>query len=52
MNKLIFDDIEVSKKVFYEVKKAVNLGEVIVDKIVVGNKIKRNNETSFYWLYE
>ena len=39
MNKLIFDDVEVRKKEFYE-KKAVNLKEVEVDKIVVSNKIK------------
>ena len=31
---------------FYEGKKAVNLGEVSVDKIAVSNKIKGNNETS------
>ena len=35
-----------SKKEFYESKKAVNLGEVQVDIIVVSNKIKGNNETS------
>ena len=46
MNKLIFGDIEVSKKEFYECKKAVNLSEVDVNKIVVSNKIKGNNETS------
>ena len=46
MNKLILGDIEVSKKQFYESKKAVTLGEVEVDKIVVSNKIKGNNETS------
>ena len=46
MNKLIFDDMEVSKKKFYESKKAVNLSEVSVDKVVVSNKIKGNNETS------
>ena len=46
MNKLIFDDVEMSKKEFYESKKAVNLSEVSVDKIVVSNKIKGNNETS------
>ena len=46
MKKLIFDDIEASKKGFYEGKKAVNLSEVSVDKIVVSNKIKGNNETS------
>ena len=46
MNKLIFGDIEVSKKEFYESKKAVSLGEAEVDKIVVSNKIKGNNEIS------
>ena len=46
MNKLIFDNVEVNKKEFYEKKKAVNLSEVSVDKIVVSNKIKGNNETS------
>ena len=46
MNKVIFDDVEVSKNEFYESKKAVNLGKVEVDKIVVSNKIKGNNETS------
>ena len=46
MNKLIFGDIEVSKKEFYESKKAVNLKEVDANKIVVSNKIKGNNETS------
>ena len=46
MKKLIFDYVEVSKNEFYESKKAVNLSEVSVDKIVVSNKIKGNNETS------
>ena len=46
MNKLIFGDIEVSEKEFYESKKAMNLEDVIVDNIVVNNKIKGNNETS------
>ena len=45
MNKLIFGDIELSKKKFYEGKKAANLCEVSVDKIVVSNKIKGNDET-------
>ena len=35
-----------SKKQFYEGKKAVNLNKVDVNKIVVSNKIKGNNETS------
>ena len=46
MNKLNFGDNEVSKKEFYESKKAVNLKDVEVDKIVTSNKIKGNNETS------
>ena len=50
MNKLIFDDVEVSKKEFYESKKAVNLKEVEVDKIFASNKTKGNNDISFYWL--
>ena len=35
-----------SKKEFYESKKAVKLDEVSADKIAVSNKIKGNNETS------
>ena len=46
MNKLIFGDIEVSKKQSYESKKAVKLSEADVNKIVVSNKIKGNYETS------
>ena len=46
MNKLIFGDIEVREKEFYGGKKAVNLNEVEVDKIVVSNKIKGNNNIS------
>ena len=41
MNKLIFGDIEVSEKEFYEGEKAVNLSEVDVS-----NKIKGNNAVS------
>ena len=46
MNKLNFGDIKASKIEFYEGKKAVNLSNVDVNKIVVSNKIKGNNETS------
>ena len=35
-----------SKKEFYEGKKAINLSSVNVNKVVVSNKIKGNNETS------
>ena len=46
MNKLVFGDIEVSKKQFYESKVALKLDEVDVSKIVVSNRIKGYNETS------
>ena len=46
MNKLVFSDAEVSKKEFYGGKKAVKLNEIDVNKIVVSNMIKGNNETS------
>ena len=46
MNKLNFGDIEVSKKEFYEGKKAIKLSSVDVNKVVVSNKVKGNNETS------
>ena len=50
MNKLNFGDIEVSKKEFYEGKKAVNLSSVDINKIAVSNKIKGNNETSKFFI--
>ena len=46
MNKLIFDNVEVSKKEFYESKKGIKLKDVNADKIVVSNKVKGNNDTS------
>ena len=50
MNKLIFGDIELSKKEFYESKKAIKLNVVDVNNIVVSNKIKGNNETSKFFI--
>ena len=50
MNKLVFGDIEVSKKEFYESKKEVYLSEADVNKIVVSNEIKGNNETNKYFV--
>ena len=50
MNKLVFGDIEVSKKQFYEGKKGIKLGSVDVSKIVVSNKVKGNNETVKYFI--
>ena len=44
MNKLVFDDVVLSKKEFYENKKGIKLKDVHVDKIVVSNKVKVNDE--------
>ena len=44
MNELVFGDIEVIKKEFYENKKGIKLKDVIVENIVVSNKIKVNDE--------
>ena len=51
MNKtLVFNDVEVSKKDFYDAKKAVPLNLVDVNNIVVSDKIKNNNNTSKYFI--
>ena len=50
MHKLIFGDIEVSKKEFYESKEGINLKDVNVDNITVSNKIKGNNEIVKYYI--
>ena len=50
MNKLVFGDIEVSKKEFYDSKKAINLNLVDINNIVVSNKTKGNNETSKFFI--
>ena len=44
MSKLIFGDIEVSKKIFYESKEGIKLKHAIAENIVVSNKVKVNNE--------
>ena len=47
MNKtLVFCNVEVTKKEFYEDKKAILLNLVDVGNIIVSNKVKNNNETS------
>ena len=46
MNKLVFGDIEVSKAEFYESKKGTKLKDVDCSKIVIGNKIKGNDEVN------
>ena len=50
MNKLVYGDIEVSKKEFYESKEGIKLKDVIVDNIVVINKIEENNEIVKYYI--
>ena len=51
MNKtLLFNDVEVTKKEFYDVKKAIPLNLVDVNNIDVSNKVKNNNETSKYFI--
>ena len=52
MNKLVFGDIEVAKKEFYESKEGIKLKDVIVDNVGIINKIKGNNEiVKFYIEY-
>ena len=53
MNKLNFGDIVVSKGEFHDSKIVVKLKEVNVDKIVVSNKVKVNDNISkvFIWLH-
>ena len=50
MNKLVFGDIEVTKKEFYESKEGIKLKDVIVDNIIVSEKVKRNNEIVKYYI--
>ena len=50
MNKLVFGDIEVSKKQFCESKKGIKLKDVDAGKIIVSNKVKENNETVKYFI--
>ena len=50
MNKtIVFNDVEASKKEFYDAKKAIPLNLVAVANIVVSNKVK-NNETNKYFI--
>ena len=50
MNKLVFGDIVLNKKEFCENKKGIKLKDVIVDQIVISNKVERNNETVKYYV--
>ena len=39
-----------TKKDFYDVKKAIPLNLVDINNIVVSNKVKHNNETNMYFI--
>ena len=47
---IIFCDIKMSKKSFYDSKKAIKINLIDVNNIVVSNKVKGNNETSKYFI--
>ena len=51
MNKtLVFNDVEMAKKYFYDAKKAIPLNLVDMNNIFVSNKAKNNNETNKYFI--
>ena len=51
MNKtLVFNDVEMSKKEFYDAKKAIPLNLVDINNIVVSSKVKNNSDTSKYFI--
>ena len=49
MNKLVFDNIEVTKKEFYESKQGIRLKDIIVKNIVVSKKIEINDKVIKYY---
>ena len=50
MNNLIFNDIYVNKKKFYESKQGIKLNDIIIKNIVVSNKIKINDKIVKYYI--
>ena len=46
----MFNDVEMSKKEFYDANKSIPLNLVNINNIVVSNKVKNNNETSKYFI--
>ena len=50
MNNIVFGDIEVTKKEFYENKKGLKLKDIIVNNIIVGEKVKGNNDILKYYI--
>ena len=52
MNKtLVFNDVEINKKDFYDAKKAIPLNLVYISNVVVSNKVKINNDTRKLVIY-
>ena len=47
---LTFNDVQMTKKDFYDAKKAIPLNLVDINNTVVSNKVKNNNETSKYFI--
>ena len=51
MNKtIVFNDVEMSKKEFYDAKEAISLNLFDVSNIAVNNKVKNNSYTSKYFI--
>ena len=49
MNKLVFGEIEVSKKEFHGSKESIKLKDVFVDNIIASGKVKGNFKV-LYWI--
>ena len=51
MNKtLVFNDVQMIKKYFYDATKAIPLNLVDINNIVVSNKVNNNNDKSKYFI--
>ena len=47
---LVFNDVEVNKKDFYDTKKAIPFNLVDINNIVVSYRVKQNNDTNKYFI--
>ena len=47
---LVFNDVEMGKKEFYDAKKAITLNLVDINNIIVSNKVKNDNDASKYFI--
>ena len=50
MNNLVFNDININKKNFYENKQGIKLKDIIIKNIVASNKIKINDKIVKYYI--